>query len=274
MLGILQSGLLGVVQGLTEFLPISSSGHLILARELLGVNTEGGLAFDAILQLGTILAVFVVFRQDVWRLIRATLRMAGGRGRDVRSEDRTLLAGILLGTIPALVLGLLLQKKMETVFRSAFLVACMLVAGSILFIFAERAAKKQRTDLNAQSAWWIGWFQTLALVPGVSRSGSTISGGLLLGLPREYATRFSFLLSLPIITGSGLLKLAGVMKHGSADFTAATLAVGFVTSFAVGILCIRWLLRFLKTHSLMPFVWYRLGLAAIVFILLASRTLV
>lgn len=264
MLSALQSAALGAVQGLTEFLPISSTGHLILARELLGIQTEGGLAFDAILQLGSILAVFVVFHKDVQRLIITAWRLVMERGRNVIPEDKTLLTGILLGTIPALAFGLLLQKKMETVFRSPLLVACTLILGSLLFIAAERYAKQKRTLPDVKRAWWIGVFQTLALVPGVSRSGATISGGLLLGLTRESATRFSFLLSLPIITGSGLLKFKDVLQDGSTDFTLTTLAIGFATSFAVGYLCIRWLIQFLKTHSLMPFVWYRLGLAAVV----------
>lgn len=273
MLTILQSVALGAVEGLTEFLPISSSGHLILARELLHANTENGLAFDAIIQLGTILAVVVVFREDILRLIASSWKIVTGRLRDVRAEDRTLLFGIVLGTIPALAFGLLLEKKMDTAFRNAFLVACMLVAGSLLMWFAEKRATRDalRPTPSLTQSWWIGWFQTLALVPGVSRSGATISGGLLLGLNREAATRFSFLLSLPVITGGGLLKTYDVVKHGADDFTIPALAAGFATSFAVGYLCIRWLLRYLKTHSLLPFVWYRLGLAAAVFAFLATQ---
>lgn len=269
MLTIPQSAFLGIVQGLTEFLPISSSGHLILFRELLGVNTQSGLAFDAILQLGTILAVFLYFRRDIARLARAAFRFRTWRTPDL---DQKLLIGIFIGTIPALLLGLVLEQTMETVFRSAFLVAWTLIAGSLLMWFAERRfsnVERQSTP-SLRGSLWIGCFQVLALVPGMSRSGSTISGGLLLGLSREAATRFSFLLSLPIITGSGLLKLVKVIKSGATDFNALGLAVGFAAAFGVGYLCIAWLIRFLKTHSLLPFVWYRMGVAAAVFLAISA----
>lgn len=266
---VLDSALLGAVQGLTEFLPISSSGHLILLRDVLGVNTSGGLAFDAILQLGTILAVFVYFRTTIWNLIaRDGIRLVTGRASQVKKEDTTLILSLIVGTIPAFVLGLTLEKTMETVFRSALLVAIMLILGSVLFIIAERKATQISTATTVRQSWWIGCFQTLALIPGVSRSGSTISAGLLFGLTRETAARYSFLLSLPIITGSGFKKLYDVLKHGAAlDATYLELAIGFVISFVVGLACIRFLMRYLKTHTLMAFVWYRLALASIVLII-------
>jgi undecaprenyl-diphosphatase len=267
MLTIIQSLALGAVQGLTEFLPISSSGHLILARELLGINTESGLAFDAVLQLGSILAVFIYFRQDIVRLIRAffSLFIPHPPATSPQSHsDRQLLFAILIGTIPALVLGLLLEETMETTFRSPLLVALTLALGSLMFYLAEKFARQASKAPNLKQAWWIGVFQCLALVPGVSRSGSTISGGLFLGLDRVAATRFGFLLSLPIITGAGLFKLIKIAKYGAADFDLLGLAVGFIAAFGVGYLCIAWLIGYLKNHSLMVFVWYRLALSAIV----------
>ncbi len=260
----LDSLILGTVQGLTEFLPISSSGHLILARELLGLNTESGLIFDAVLQLGTILAVYVFFRKDVIQLFRTFFRVIL-RKKEATAQDRTLLFAIILGTIPALILGLLLQKTMETVFRSALLVACTLVAGSVLFWFAEKKATQKNDAPSLKQGWWIGVFQVLALVPGISRSGSTISGGLLLGLKRDAATRFSFLLSLPIITGSGLLALLKTLKEGGTEFAPLNLTIGFITSFIIGYLCIAWLIGYLKKHTLSVFIWYRLIIAAVVF---------
>lgn len=248
---------LGVVQGFTEFLPVSSSGHLILIRELLGINVEGGLSFDAVLQLGTILAVVVYFWNDILNLFRR--------------QGRPLLVSIVIGTIPALVLGLLLEKTMDTVFRSALLVAVMLIAGSVLFIAAEKVAKQTSNAATLPQAWWIGWFQTLALVPGVSRSGATISGGLFFGMTRESAARYSFLLSLPIITGSGLKKLVDVVQAGGADNSLLNIGIGFVAAFAVGLACIRFLLSYLKRHSLYAFVWYRLALAAIVIVWTLAR---
>lgn len=269
---ILDSAILGTVEGLTEFLPVSSSGHLILMRDLLNVNTNGGLAFDAILQLGAILAVFLYFRRDVWTLLCDTVRFGIGRGREVSAQNKTLILGLIIGTIPALVLGLALQKTMETVFRSAFIVAVMLILGSILFIIAERRATQKLTATTVKQSWWIGCFQTLALIPGVSRSGSTISGGLLFGLTRESAARFSFLLSLPIITGSGLKMLYDAAKHGTAiDATWLQLGIGFLLSFIVGLACIRFLMRYLKTHTLLAFAWYRLALAGIVFVVLSLK---
>lgn len=253
----LDSLLLGTIQGFTEFLPISSSGHLILFRELLGLNVQGGLAFDAILQLGTVLAVVVYFRKDIVELFKP--------------QGRSLLASIAIGTIPALVLGLLLEKTMDTVFRSAILVAVMLIAGSVLFIVAEKAAKQTTNAATLGQAWWIGWFQTLALVPGVSRSGATISGGLLFGMTRESAARYSFLLSLPIIAGSGLKKLLDVVQAGGADTSYLNIAIGFAAAFFVGLACIRFLLTYLKRHTLYAFVWYRLALAAIVIVWTVAR---
>ncbi|MFA5935381.1 MAG: undecaprenyl-diphosphatase UppP [Patescibacteria group bacterium] len=247
--------LLGTVQGLTEFLPVSSSGHLILMRELLGLNTSGGLAFDAILQLGTILAVFVYFRRDIWNL----------------PKQRALLGAIVVGTIPALVLGLLLEDMMETTFRSPLLVAGSLVVGSLLFVLAERLAKRLHSRVTVQDGLWIGLFQTLALVPGISRSGATISGGLFRGLTRETAARFSFLLALPIITGSGIKKLLDVMQDRPTDIETTPLLLAFVTAFLIGLACIHFLLSYLKHHTLMIFVWYRLALALAVVLFVTLR---
>jgi undecaprenyl-diphosphatase len=269
MLTVVDSLILGAVEGLTEFLPVSSSGHLILARELLHINTGSGLAFDAILQLGTILAAFVYFRTDIRKLIATFWNIVSRHPARSSPEDRNLLIGIILGTIPALALGLFLKHAMETVFRSAGIVALTLIAGSVLFVIAERYAKQTHASPTVKDAWWVGVFQTLALVPGVSRSGATISGGLLLGLTRETAVRFSFLLSLPIIAGSGLLELAGVLKQGGTDFNLLNLALGFCVSFILGYICIRWLMVYLKRHTLMAFVWYRCALAAVVLAVLA-----
>lgn len=271
MLTAVQSLALGALQGLTEFLPISSSGHLVLARELLGLNTDSGLAFDAVLQLGSILAVYLYFRQDVERLFLAGWKIATGSRTAVPSEERRLLYGILLGTLPALVLGWLLENAMETVFRSALLVSLALAAGSALFLAAEKFAAQRAKTPNLVQAWWIGFFQCLALVPGMSRSGSTISGGLFLGLTREAATRFSFLLSLPIITGTGLLKFVDIMRHGAPDFGYPELALGFAAAFTVGYACIAWLVGYLKRHSLSIFIWYRLALSAAVLLYLAAH---
>lgn len=195
---ILNYLVLGVVQGLTEFLPISSTGHLVVARDLLGITAEYGLATDAVLHLATAFAVLLYFRKDIARLVAGAFAWVSGRV--VERADRVLILALLFGTIPAVVVGLLFQDVIESTFRSPALVAYALLGGSLLFFVAERAAT-QSGALSARKGVLIGLFQALALIPGVSRSGATISGGLLLGLHREEAARFAFLLSFPVILG-------------------------------------------------------------------------
>ncbi len=268
---ILDGAVLGAIQGLTEFLPISSSGHLIFMREVLHLNTSNGLAFDAILQLGTVLAALVYFRQSLFQLLVIFFKIVSSKKDDVAETDRALLSSLVIGTMPALVLGILLEKKMETLFRSPWLVAIALITGSILLIIAEKSSQARSTNVTIRQGWWVGCFQTLALIPGVSRSGATISGGMLLGLNRETATRYSFLLSLPIITGSGLKKLVDVLKDGTGGIEALPLMIGFSVSFIVGIVCIHYLLAYLKKHTLYAFVWYRCILALLVLTLLVLK---
>ena len=254
----------GALQGLTEFLPISSSGHLVIFHELFGLTGADDLTFDAILQLGTMLALLVTFRQDLWRLTQNGFHWLKGKRTTEIQRDFNLICAIIIGTIPAIGLGLFLQKWMETIFRHSWLVAIVLLLGSGLMFLAEKTYKPRATPLNLKSGLSIGLFQCLALIPGMSRSGSTISGGLLQGLSREQATRFSFLLSIPIITGSGLLKLTHVIQQPSHTYSPSDLILSFTVSFIVGSFAINWLLRFLKTHRLFPFIWYRLGLATLV----------
>ena len=259
--------ILGVVQGLTEFVPISSSGHLILVHKIFG-ETGIDLSVDAILQLASILAVLIYFRTDIVRVIRTLFHHIAGRG--VEQEDKNLLFAIVLGTIPAFILGVLLESKMETVFRSAHLVAYALIAGSIIMFLAEKIqgptlkSNPQGRTLDGRKGFFIGLFQALALVPGISRSGSTISGGLFVGLNRHEATRFSFILSFPIIVGSGLKKFLDLSVSGGFMEIGTPLLVSFILSFVVGLISINLLLKYLKNHNLHIFVWYRLILAAVI----------
>jgi undecaprenyl-diphosphatase len=254
---------LGVVQGIAEFLPISSSGHLIIARELLGLVTNYGLAVDAVLQLATACAVLLYFRADLIALAQSMGNRLRGRAMDTTTS--TLFWSLVVGTLPAIVGGLLLEEYMETTFRSASLVAWVLIAGSVLFMGAEYgAARMVAKPLSVPRGIVIGLFQTLALVPGLSRSGSTISGGMLMGLSREAAARFSFLLSLPIILGSGLKKLIELNTVSISSHEWMMIGVAALVAFGAGLTCIHYLLRFLKTHSLIPFVVYRVALALIV----------
>ena len=262
-MSMIEAFILGIVQGLTEFLPVSSTGHLILARTVFGLNDAQGLAFDAVLQLATVAAVFVYFFPDIWLLTQTALRKLGRL--PVNKKEEVLLYALLVATIPAVIFGLMLESLMESAFRSPLLVAGVLVAGSILFIYAEyKYQTTPRTnEVNISSGFKIGLFQVLALIPGMSRSGATIAGGMLMGLNRSEAARFAFLLALPVITGAGLKKLLELIV---ADQQVAwgTVLVGSITAFITGLLAIHFLLRFVETHTLWPFIWYRIILACFV----------
>ncbi|MBU0624755.1 undecaprenyl-diphosphatase UppP [Patescibacteria group bacterium] len=264
---IISSIILGAVQGLTEFLPISSSGHLILARDILRLQTENGLAVDAVLQLATVLAVGIYFYRELIGLVATAGRLL--LGRSVTATQRTLLAAIVIGTVPAIFFGLLLEDIMATAFRSALLVVVTLLVGSGLMLFAELLARRRiRQQLTWKRGLIIGLFQCLALVPGISRSGSTISGGLLAGLNRALAAKFSFLLSFPIIAGTGLKKLFDLSTDGTLVDLGPGLIIAFLTAFFIGLAAIHFLLRFLRQHTLLIFIVYRVVLAISVFVVL------
>jgi undecaprenyl-diphosphatase len=260
---IISAIILGIVQGITEFLPISSTGHLILARSLLGIGEESGLAFDAILHLATAFAVIVYFFDDIWGLMQAVLRKLGRM--PVGEKDMTLLYALLIGTIPAVVLGLTLEGLMESVFRSPLLVAGVLVAGSVLFMYAEyKYQNSYRTgEVSVGTGFKIGLFQSLALIPGMSRSGATIAGGMLLGFTRSEAAKFAFLLAIPVILGAGMKKLIELIQS-NVDVVWFPIIIGAVTAFVVGLLAIHFMLGFVRKHTLWPFIWYRIILAGFV----------
>lgn len=255
--------ILGVVQGLTEFLPVSSTGHLILAREVLGLEIENGLAFDAILHLATATAVIIYFWRDLVGLAHAALRKLGRL--PVNQRDLILLYSIAAATVPAVFLGLLLESAMDTYFRNPLLVAGVLVAGSLLFMYAEWVYDNShpQNEMNILKGFKVGLFQSLALIPGMSRSGSSIAGGMLFGLTRHEAARFSFLLAIPIIMGAGMKKVLELIQS---DVTVAwgSVSIGALTAFVTGIFAIHFMLSFVRTHSLWPFIWYRIILAGFV----------
>jgi undecaprenyl-diphosphatase len=268
---LINAAILGIVQGITEFLPVSSTGHLILTHEILGTDEERyGLSFDASIHLGTLLAVLWYFREMWLRMARAT----GGavRTRSLAAPDARLAALIALGTVPAAVIGLLFEDQVEEWFRSPALVGGVLIAFSAVFLLAEAVSRRTRThgDMTWFDAVVIGFAQAVALVPGVSRSGATISAGLFRHLSRTEAASFAFLLSAPVIAGAGTFQFAGVLRdviEGALDLEdLAFFAVGFVCAAIVGYLAIAFLLRFLATNSLRPFVVYRVtvGLIALV----------
>lgn len=261
----IQSIILGIVQGLTEFIPVSSSGHLIIARQFLSIP-DGGLAFDAVLQLATSFAVLLYFWKDIKSLFLTFLKYISNKS--VSISDANMFKCIIIGTIPAVILGILLENYMETTFRSVFVIILTLVLGSILMYMAELYSKRKGYDepLSVLKALNIGLFQCLALLPGMSRSGSTISGGLFSGLSRENAIRFSFLLSFPILFGTGFKKLGDILHTSYSIHDLFALALGSITAFFVGLIAIHFLITYLRKNSMKVFVWYRIVLAIVLIV--------
>ncbi|MEN9390323.1 MAG: hypothetical protein RLZZ283_423 [Candidatus Parcubacteria bacterium] len=254
------AALLGLVQGITEFLPISSTGHLILARDIFGIGGDNGLAFDAVLQLATVVAILVYFYQDIAKLVRSVFdsRMV---------PERRLVVGIALGTIPALIAGFFLESYMEAAFRDSTLVAVTLILGAVLFVLAEHFARVVTTlqTVSYLRLFVIGCFQALALVPGMSRSGMSIVGGMFVGLSRADAARYSFLLAVPILMGSGLKKLLDLETSGALSSLGFPLAVGSLVAFISGLLAIHVLLSMVRAYPLTVFAVYRVLLAVAIF---------
>jgi undecaprenyl-diphosphatase len=256
--------LLGVLQGATEFLPISSSGHLVLAEHYLGFN-EGGLVFDVALHLGTLAAVLGYFRKDFWRMAAALL--PGGGADPDSALYRRLFFFLCLATLPGALAGLLLEKAAETLFRSPALVATTMGGVGLLLLWAERSGRRLR-DLRALTladALLIGLSQALAVVPGVSRSGITMTTSLFRGLNREAAARFSFLLSAPIIFGAGVHSLPKIIKQGSDGGEGGLYLAGFLAAALSGYAVIAWLLKFLRTRTILPCVVYRIAVGILLF---------
>jgi undecaprenyl-diphosphatase len=273
VLEFLEAILLGVVQGLTEFLPVSSSGHLLLGQYFLGLDQDRfGLPFDVALHLGTLVAVVSFFWRNLLRMAGAFVRSLSPGGRNLADPDQRLAYLILASTIPAALIGFLFENFFETAVRSPWVVVFNLVLVGILFIVGEAVGAKTRLadKLRFSEAVGIGLAQAAALVPGVSRSGATITLGLFLGLRREEAARFSFLMSVPIIAGAGSLQLADVASEGMDAQGVLMFGSGFVSSAVVGYLAIKFFLRFVTHHSLRAFAYYRFALAAVVAMLLLS----
>ena len=255
----LQAAFLGIVQGLTEFLPVSSSAHLILARLFFGFDGDKfGLAFDVACHVGTLIAVLVYFRVEIARLVAALPRLF------VRDDpDARLIWLIVIGTIPAIVAGVIFKSRIEEHLRTPGVAATMLAAGAVLFFVAEAVGVRTRPEssLTFGEALLIGGAQAAALVPGVSRSGATITVALLLGLRRADAARFIFLLAIPAILGAAASEAPKLLKAGLGD-TATLFVVGIVSSAIVGYAAVKYFMRYLGNHSIVVFGWYRLALAA------------
>jgi len=269
---LLQATVLGLVQGLTEFLPVSSTAHLRLVPELFGWPDPGA-AYSAVIQLGTTAAVILYFWKDQLALGRAMVDGLRARA-PLQSPEARLGWGVLLGTLPIGVLGLLLKKAVETHFRSLYVIAGSLVALALLLWWVERRASHARTvrDMTLLDALVVGCFQAVALLPGASRSGTTLTGALWRGFRREDAARFSFLLSIPATALAGLFELKHLLQATERPSLAA-LAVGTAVAFASGLGAIAGLLRYLRTRTTGVFIAYRVVLGGVLFALLAAGVL-
>ncbi|WP_061962577.1 undecaprenyl-diphosphate phosphatase [Demequina flava] len=273
--------ILGLVQGITEFLPISSSAHVRVVGPLLPHGADPGAAFSAIIQLGTEAAVLLYFRKDIARIIAAWFRALAGQDGTSRAErlgsknsDARMGWWVILGSIPIAVIGFLFQDFIEGHLRNLYLTAAMLAIFGLVLGFADKIGRKQRelTSLRGKDALFLGLAQAMALIPGVSRSGGTISMGLFLGLTREAAARYSFLLAIPAVLGSAGLELV----TNADELTAAggpgivNTVIATIAAFVVGYIVIVWFLKLITHHTFWPFVWYRLGFAALIVALLGA----
>ncbi len=269
-MGWLEAIVLGVVQGLTEFLPISSSAHLSIVGQLFFNNTNPGAAFTAVTQLGTETAVILYFAKDIGRIISRWFLALFGR---IPRNDPDARIGwlVIIGSIPIGVCGLLFEDAIDTTLRNLWVTVAMLAGFAIVLWIADRMAMNayKLSDLTWVDGIALGFAQALALIPGVSRSGATIAGGLFLGYTRETAARYAFLLAIPAVFISGLFKLKDI--GGDVPWGPTMLAT--VIAFGTGLAVIHWLLKYVSKHTFSIFVWYRLGLAALVSALLLTGVL-
>lgn len=254
---------LGLVQGITEFLPISSTGHLVLVREWLQMDPGHALAIDAVLHFATTAAVITYFWSDLWRMVQVLLRRLGRLPVDPR--DMTLLKALLIGTIPAVVIGLVLQSSVNEYLRTPTIVAGVLFAASVFFMYAEwrYSVAPPHGRITLKRGLLIGLFQALALLPGMSRSGATLAGGMLVGLTRIEAARFSFLLAIPITLGVGSKMLLELMQS-DVQPNWGLIAIGAAVSYITALFVIHYFLAFIRKYTLWPFVWYGVILAGFV----------
>lgn len=272
---MLEAIFLGALQGLTEFLPISSSAHIRIAGELFGMNADPGATFTAITQIGTELAVLIYFRKDILRIALAWMNQISRRklvGDEIRDARMGWL--IIIGSLPIVILGYLGQDLIRDNFRSLWLIAIVLIVFGIILGIADKYGNTERQlhELTPVHGILYGLAQSLALVPGVSRSGATIAMGRFLGYSREAALRYSFLLALPAVFGSGLYELKGAIADSSANqvFSLPETLVATVIAFAIGYAVIAWILKYVTTKSFAPFIAYRIGLGSLLLIALST----
>jgi undecaprenyl-diphosphatase len=265
---LLKAVILGVVEGLTEFLPISSTGHLILVGDLLNFNDERGKAFEVIIQFGAILAVCWEFRE---KLLKVALSFTSS------PNSRRFVFNLLIASVPAMGLAFLFGKYIKAVLFAPVPVASAFIVGALIIFWAERRQERASLaksrihsvdDLSPLDAFKVGLAQCAALIPGTSRSGATIIGGMLFGLPRTVATEFSFFLAIPVIGGATAYELLKLWKNPvaiSGEFSLA-IAIGFVSAFISAFICVRWLIHYVAHHNFVPFAWYRIAFGLLVLI--------
>lgn len=261
-MSLLEALILGVVQGITEFLPISSSGHLVLAEGWLGLEVEELADFDIVVHLGTLLAILVYFRADILSLLKTFFRF------DFKSEEGRLIGRLLIGTLPIVIVGFLWGDLIMQIFRNQLYVGILMLLVACYFLFAENFAAKRKRVENMK--WWqgllVGCAQCLALLPGVSRSGSTIATAMIMGLDRVKAARFSFLLGSIAITGAGVLLGADVVENGF-TLDVLVLGAGFLASIVSSYLAVSFLMKFLKNNKLNVFAYYLFAIGAVAIVI-------
>ena len=265
-LNFFEAIVLGIVQGLTEFLPISSSAHIRIASAFAGWGDPGA-AFTAVTQIGTEIAVLIYFRNDIIRIAAAWFKALPAR-RWPEDPDARMGWFVILGSIPVVVLGLFLESPIDSAFRDLRLIGCTLIVFGLLLGWADHVSRSERElkDLTLRHGLIYGFAQAMALIPGVSRSGGTITAGRLLGYSREAATRFAFLLAIPAVFGSGVYKLKDIGGPDQGTGWGPTIAAT-VVAFVVGYAVIAWLMKYLRTRSYAPFVYYRVALGVLVLVL-------
>lgn len=259
---VLQSFLLGIIQGLTEFLPISSSGHLVLGKQILGVEVETGITFEVIVHFGTLCSILIYYRKIIWDLIVSGLKFLKSPAQQKSDPNVKMIGFILVSMIPAMAIGFTLEEQIESIFSSPILVSVMLIVTGFI-LYSTRFVGETLKDVNVPRSFLIGIAQSFAMIPGVSRSGSTISAALWLGVKREEAANFSFLMLIPVIVGAMILEVSDLIEVGLSDAALVNLVVGFLAAFISGYYALKYLIIILKKKGFHYFAFYCWGVGAI-----------
>lgn len=254
-MNVIESFLLGLIQGLTEFLPISSSGHLALGKYFMGGDFEAGITFEVVVHFGTLCSILIYYREDLARLIKSGFSFLGSPSRKKSDPDVKMIGYILISMIPAMIIGLTLEDQIESVFNNPVTVCIMLLVTGLILLLTRFVSDNVKL-VNLPRSFVIGLAQAFAILPGVSRSGSTISAALFLGVRREEAANFSFLMVIPVIGGAMLLKVKEMIETGISDAQLLSLLVGFFTAFISGYFALKYLIIILRRKGFHYFAWY------------------